>query len=99
MISYRYSSSRPESTSRLGPQQPFSLLTVYGRMHTPLGMGLRLRQAREKAGLSLRALADRAGVDFSTIYRIEAGDTVPKLDTLEKLAKALGVSVRDLIEK
>jgi transcriptional regulator with XRE-family HTH domain len=54
---------------------------------------------REKAGLSLRTLAERAGVDFSTIYRIEAGDTVPKFDTLEKLAKALGISVRDLIEK
>ena len=64
-----------------------------------MSMGLRLRQVREKVGLSLRALAKKADVDFSTIYRIESGDTVPKFDTLEKLAKALGVSVRDLIEK
>jgi transcriptional regulator with XRE-family HTH domain len=38
-------------------------------------------------------------VDFSTIHRIERGDESPRFTTLEKLAKALGVSVRDLIEK
>jgi transcriptional regulator with XRE-family HTH domain len=67
-------------------------------MHALLAMGLRLREAREEAGLSLRAVAVKAGVDFSTIYRIGTGDTIPKFDALEKLAKALGIPVRDLIE-
>ena len=49
--------------------------------------------------MSLRQLADLAGVDWSAINRIELGKATPKFDTLEKLAKALGVSVRDLIEK
>jgi transcriptional regulator with XRE-family HTH domain len=62
-------------------------------------MGLRLRAIREKKGLSLRALADRSGVAFGAINRIELGKTTPRLETLERLAKALGVSVRDLIEK
>lgn len=64
-----------------------------------MNMGLRLRQIREKKGLSLRALAEKAGVDWSAINRIELGKTTPKFATLEKLAQGLGVSVRDLIEK
>ena len=62
-------------------------------------MGLRIQELRTRAGLSLRQLAERSGVDFSTIHRIEKGDESPRFATLEKLAKALGVSVRDLIEK
>ncbi len=62
-------------------------------------MGLRIRKLREAKGLSLRTLAEKAGVDFSEIYRIEAGKVTPRFATLEKLAKALGISVRDLIEK
>jgi transcriptional regulator with XRE-family HTH domain len=61
-------------------------------------MGLRLRQLREKKGLSVRALAEKAGVDWSAINRIELGKTKPRLDTLERLAKALGVGLRDLLE-
>ncbi len=62
-------------------------------------MGICLRKIREQASLSLRQLAEQSGVDFSTIHRIEKGDESPRFATLEKLAKALGVSVRDLIEK
>ncbi len=62
-------------------------------------MGLLLRQLREKKGVSLRGLAEKAGISFTTLYRIETGKTEPRFGTLEKLAKALGVSTRDLIEK
>ncbi len=62
-------------------------------------MRLRLRHLREAKGMSLRTLADKAGVAFAAINRIELGKTTPRLETLERLAKALGVSVRDLIEK
>lgn len=63
-----------------------------------MGMGLRLRQLREKKGLSVRGLAEKAGVDWTAINRIELGKVNPHLDTLEKLAKALGVGLRDLME-
>ncbi len=75
-----------------------SLDNVGAQSYIP-NMGLRLRQIREKKGLSLRTLAEKAGVDWSAINRIELGKATPKLATLEKLAKALGVSTRDLIEK
>ncbi len=49
--------------------------------------------------LSLRELAKLAGVDVFAIHRTEVGTEEPRFGTLEKLARALGVSVRDLIEK
>ena len=60
-------------------------------------MKLRLRAVRQKKGLSLRGLAAKAKVDFSTIYRIEVGKEAPRLPTLERLARALGVKVADLL--
>lgn len=58
-------------------------------------MDLRLRKWRTKRGLSLRQLAELAGVSFVTLYRIEAGKISPTVAMLERLAKALGISVRD----
>ncbi|MBI3455458.1 MAG: helix-turn-helix transcriptional regulator [Candidatus Rokubacteria bacterium] len=59
-------------------------------------MGLLLRQWRDRRGLSLHALADRAGVSFVTISRIEHGRMSPTVALLEKLAAALDISVREL---
>jgi transcriptional regulator with XRE-family HTH domain len=58
-------------------------------------MLLRLRYWRERRGLSTRDLGERAGVQFSTVHRIEAGRMSPTVAMLEKLAKALGIDVRD----
>ena len=46
----------------------------------------RLKEARDKAGLSLQELADRTGMSKSTLQRYEAGGikNVP-LDKLERL--------------
>lgn len=62
-------------------------------------MGLLLREWRERRGLSLHALADRAGVSFVTIARIEGKRMSPTVSTLEKLARALGIPVRDLFPR
>jgi transcriptional regulator with XRE-family HTH domain len=56
-----------------------------------------LRRIRKERGLSQRALAARAGVVKSTIYEAEAGRHVPRIQTLEKLADALGVEIVDLL--
>ena len=57
----------------------------------------RLRAIREGKGVSLRALKKRSGVAVATLARIEAGGYDPRLSTLRKLAKALGVTVAELI--
>jgi len=48
--------------------------------------------------MSLRTLAEKAGVNWSAIHRIEKGKD-PLVSTLEKLAKALGVKIRTLIDE
>jgi transcriptional regulator with XRE-family HTH domain len=54
-----------------------------------------LRHWREKRGYSVRELAERAGVSFVTIVRIENEQMSPTVAMLEKLGKALKISVRD----
>ena len=49
-----------------------------------------LRHARRQAGLSQRALADKAGVAQPAIARIESGAVSPRLDTLARLLEATG---------
>jgi transcriptional regulator with XRE-family HTH domain len=56
-----------------------------------------LRSIREGKGVSLRALKAASGVAVATLARIEAGGYDPRLSTLRRLAKALGVTVAELI--
>jgi transcriptional regulator with XRE-family HTH domain len=58
-------------------------------------VGLRLREARLRAGLSQKKLGILAGIDeFSASPRInqyERGKHTPEFSTVERLAKVLGV--------
>jgi len=57
-----------------------------------------LKKLRDKKGLSQDRLAKLADIANNTIIKIEQGDNVnPRLDTLKKIAKALEVSVDELI--
>jgi putative transcriptional regulator len=58
-----------------------------------------LRVARARADLSKAELADKAGVRRETVSRIERGLHQPQAATREKLARALGVSVEELMPK
>jgi transcriptional regulator with XRE-family HTH domain len=49
-----------------------------------------LRRARLESGLSLRALADRAGTSHATLAAYEAGRAVPRVDTLGRILRAAG---------
>ena len=57
----------------------------------------RLRAIREGKGVSLRGLRKVSGVAVATLARIEAGGYDPRLSTLRRLAKALQVTVAELI--
>lgn len=56
------------------------------------GMPERIQVARQKAGLSLRGLADACGLSGPGVKKIEVGASVPTIDNVEAIAKALGVS-------
>jgi transcriptional regulator with XRE-family HTH domain len=58
-----------------------------------------LRKLRESKGLSQERLARLSDVANNTIVKIEAGKNQnPTLETLKKIAKALEVSVDELIQ-
>lgn len=57
----------------------------------------RVHNLRMERGLSLEQLSSSSGVRAESINRLERGRTVPGLDTLEKLARGLGVSVAELV--
>jgi transcriptional regulator with XRE-family HTH domain len=59
--------------------------------------GAKLRQAREGAGLTQEALADLSGISRTAISPLERGQHMPRLDTLIKLAGALGTEPCELI--
>lgn len=57
-----------------------------------------LKTLREGKGLSQVDLAKKASVGRTYIVKLESGDKKnPSLDTLKKLAKALGVPVTELL--
>ncbi|MBI2218948.1 MAG: helix-turn-helix transcriptional regulator [Candidatus Rokubacteria bacterium] len=60
-------------------------------------MMVKVREWRERRGMTYRALADQAGIALSTLYRIESGAASPTVAMLEKIARALDVRVIDLI--
>jgi transcriptional regulator with XRE-family HTH domain len=52
-----------------------------------------LRKARSDAGFTLKELAERSGVGFTTIHYLESGRVPdPRTQTVLKLATALGVN-------
>ncbi|HKT84444.1 MAG TPA: helix-turn-helix transcriptional regulator [Solirubrobacterales bacterium] len=60
--------------------------------------GKNLASSRERAGLSQEELGIRASLHRTEISQLERGLRVARIDTLVKLAGALGVAPADLIE-
>lgn len=69
----------------------FELPPPEGESTGSAGFVARLKDARSLRGATLRELAQSAGIVEGTIRAMDRG-TMPQIDTLESLAKALGVS-------
>lgn len=54
-------------------------------------LGTQIRAAREAKGLSIRVLAEKAGVDKSQICRVEAGRYNSTIDSINSIASVLGL--------
>lgn len=57
----------------------------------------RLRELRHSRGLTQAQLADKAQITTSYVGRLEAGGAAPGVDLVDRLAKALGTTVNDLL--
>jgi transcriptional regulator with XRE-family HTH domain len=62
------------------------------------GIGARIRAARKAAGFTQAELAEAVGVEPESINRIENAKLSPSRGTLQKVAKALGVKLTDLLD-
>jgi ribosome-binding protein aMBF1 (putative translation factor) len=67
--------------------------TTYAAAKLALSVGEQVRDAREAAGLSQRALASRMGTSQAAIARLEAGGVGSTLTTLQRVASALDLEV------
>lgn len=59
-------------------------------------LGKRIRKARKERKMSQEELADRVGLHYTTISRIERGISNPPIQTINKIAKTLRVDMSDL---
>jgi len=60
--------------------------------------GERIKSARKQAGMTQKALGEELGISYQTVAQWENDLRNPKQETLLKIAKALGVHLRDLVD-
>jgi transcriptional regulator with XRE-family HTH domain len=63
-------------------------------MSVSQALGLQIREWRLRRGLTQAALAERAGLSHIFVAKVEGGARAPSWPTLERLARALRVTVR-----
>lgn len=59
----------------------------------------RIQRLRRRLGLTQEALAERAGVSADTIGRLEQAVGTPSLQTMDRVAEALGTTVPVLLAR
>jgi transcriptional regulator with XRE-family HTH domain len=63
-----------------------------------LNLALKIKELRNKKGFSQEMLAEESSLSLRTIQRIENDETVPRGDTLKRLAIALDTSPDEIID-
>lgn len=61
-------------------------------------LGAGVRKYRKRAGLTMEELAEKANLNPVYVGQIERAFKVPSVECLSRLAKALNVKVRHLLE-
>ena len=62
-------------------------------------VGAAIRELRQKHGLTIAQVAEQAGISRGMLSKIENGQTSAGMDTLARIARALGVSMSMLFSK
>jgi transcriptional regulator with XRE-family HTH domain len=71
------------------------MIAVAKRREIDPEFGRRLRIIRTRAGLTLEALAERVGMAWTSIARLERGEREPTWGTAKQLADALGADMNE----
>ena len=62
-------------------------------------IGKNIKKLRKQKGLSQDRLSKLADISYNTVIKLESGGIInPSIDTVQKLAKALDVSVDALLK-
>jgi transcriptional regulator with XRE-family HTH domain len=67
-------------------------------MQATLYVGGRVRRLRNEVALSQAELAEEVGITIAALSRIERNEAQPRPKTRRRLAEALGVSPRELLQ-
>ncbi len=66
---------------------------------TDINIGENFKKYRTKAGLSQEEFAQKAGVKYTTLTKLESGVIKkPSVIVMSKIAKTLGISIEDLLK-
>ncbi|MBP3894229.1 MAG: helix-turn-helix transcriptional regulator [Atopobiaceae bacterium] len=68
------------------------------RLALRLLVGREIRRRRESQGLTLQVLADMVGTSYTHIWKVENGKVSVGLDLLGRIASALDVPLRELVD-
>jgi transcriptional regulator with XRE-family HTH domain len=60
-------------------------------------ISLNLSTIRKQQRYTQKEVAGKAGLNHNYYAKVERGDGIPSLKTLSKIAKALGVSITDIV--
>jgi len=60
-------------------------------------LAARVKFLRSEKGMTLRQLSEASGASFSNLSKVETGKLSPTFDTMERIARGLGVSISDLL--
>lgn len=61
-------------------------------------IGANVRKFRKKIGMTQERLAEKAGLHSVYISQVERAERAITIETLQKITKALGVKLRDVVE-
>ena len=63
-----------------------------------MSVGKKIKKIRENKGLTQSELANKCGILYQTIGKYERDVLNPKIETIKKIAKALGVDYIELLD-
>jgi len=68
------------------------------QLRDQIGAAVRSARKREKKPLTQEKLAERAGVSMETISNVERGSTLPTVDVLFRIARALSLDLAEMVK-
>jgi DNA-binding XRE family transcriptional regulator len=86
-----------QSTSVCSKKQEVSTMKSRNVQREVEVFALRLREVRQKRGVTQQALAERAEMSLTYLNNLEHGLKIPSLTTILRLAVALNCKVMDLV--